>query len=53
MPKKPKNGFKKPKNEGISQICIILKKKYWKLCLRLKHTSGMSFIELRKETLKL
>ena len=27
MLKKHKNGFKKPKNEGISQICFILKRR--------------------------
>ena len=53
MPKEPKSGFNKLNNEGISQICTILIKKHWKLCLRLKYTLGMNFIELLKETLKL
>ena len=44
MPKGPKNGFKKPKNEEINLIYKYLKNKQWKQCLMVKNMSSMSFI---------
>ena len=53
MPKGPKNGFKKSKNEERHQMHENLKNKLWKPCLRVKYKVGIDFIDFYRDICEL